>query len=133
MSIKVQIDNTTFYCDTAQEAILLHELAQPKTSVRAVATHKSYGIKLPGSDMSDDTKEAKAFLRKLMPNEGSELSAEEMAKILDTKPTGVGPRLSRMKRLLASMSPTLDIDDFVTRYAVSGGGSVWVVSEVPNV
>jgi hypothetical protein len=109
--VKVQIGNSTFICDTAEEAVRIHKLASSGGS--GPVSHAS-----PANHRPATNGRAQAVMRKLTPKltpfVGKEVSSEEMAKLIGAKgPSGLGPKMHQLRRTLANES--ILIDDFIVK------------------
>jgi hypothetical protein len=111
MAVKVQIGNSTFFCDTPEEAVKIHSLAGNGggTPMQATVVEGSSSL---AHKQDDGT--AQLFLKKLSPYAGQEVNSEEMAKIVGAKDlSGLGPK---MRQLRASFdSANLVLDHFIVK------------------
>jgi hypothetical protein len=102
--VKVEIGGTTFFCDSADEAVRIHRLANAGVSA---PTQQATAVRRP-SGMG------RAFLKKIEPHVGKEVSSEELAKIIGAKSkAGLGPKLFQLRKNLADDNVVLD--DFIVK------------------
>ena len=120
--VKLQIGVSTFFCDTAEEAVRIHRLVgngvAATQGTAAVTAHRSH---------SKSGQQSLLFLRKLTPYVGKDLSSDDMAKVAGAaSATGLGPKMAQIKKRLANEGVILD--DFIVRKKPDAAGPVtWSV------
>jgi hypothetical protein len=107
--VKLQIGNSTFICDTAEEAVRIHRLAGGGNGIAAPSPASgSHVARQPAS-----TGRTKVLLKKLGPHVGKDLTSEELAKIVGAKTLGLGPMMHQLRRNLAKDG--IEMDDFILK------------------
>lgn len=125
--IKVQIGETIFSCDTAKEAIEIHRLAQQAQESSTNHGRPRLSRPLSPAIPQPELDELKAFMEKLLPLRGEEVTAEELAKALGAEHSrGLGPLMAKIDRTVKKVPLDLERSDIVVRFA-RPEGTMWKI------
>lgn len=130
--IRIQHGNTTFGCDTPEEAIKLHKLLSAEYSAgnKQIATALVSMFVGPKANGNGKESFALQFSKKLAPHSGKRYNSVELAKIVEAKNVnGLGPKLVQIRKMLATESRSLD--SYISKISDSNGATFWDIPKIP--
>ncbi len=123
--IRVKVVGMEFICETAREAadLLLMVEANPQPDSRSFDV-----LYIPGGKRPPEIVDGYDFIMAIRPIQGKELNSESLAKHFRLKGVqGLGPFLSRMKKLLLQVNPPRTLREFVEIKNVNGKPTSWKI------
>jgi hypothetical protein len=130
--IRVQVGSSSFYCESAEEAVKVHRLLSDESNRRMVPVAQALVSALAKhSNGHSQHSFATTFVKTLAPHSGKQLSSDELAKIIGTRSVaGVGPKLAQIRKLLARED--VPLESYITKVVSDGGGPArWDIARVP--